>query len=254
MVFMATRPRFALVLFCFLCLLIVAASAGAAPTPQSIVKRLNDAYVHARSYEARFRTEMTLRGKASLSMLVHVQMIPGKKMRFDVTSIPGAKTVYGPQMPNRRVLVVDDGRQVWAYFPTTREYLHGKHMHTFRPALMSYGFMLGSLDASDSPWRLSRTIRRPGGAIWVVETVRPVPLGRITGSVRLFVDAATGHAKRIEMSAAPGGPPIVVTVTLLQERINASIPPSAFSFKLPRGARPAPSTGDELPLGPPDLP
>lgn len=249
------RPRrLASQVFVVLAAALLGAEAQSAPTPQQIVERINEAYVHARTYEALFRTDMTLRSKGTLAMLVHVQMIPGKKMRFEVTSPSSARSLPGPQMPNKRVLVVDNGREVWVYFPGSRQYLHGKHMGTFRPALMSYGFVLGSLDAAASPWRIVRAGRTSNGGNCVVESVRPVPLGRFEGLVRIFVDASGKKARRIEMSAPSGGPPIRVTVTILEERMNGPIPSSAFAFKLPAGAHPAAPSTEEPPLGPPPVP
>src|SRR5579871_5816809 len=92
----------------------VAVGATAArPVPaqnaDQIVAKMNAAYANAKTYQAVYQTEMSLKSKGSMSLTIDLKTVPEKKLYFHIyPSGPGTGEM-GRRSAGLRMIMVDDG-------------------------------------------------------------------------------------------------------------------------------------------------
>lgn len=130
--------------------------------------------------------------------------------------------------------IVVDGKQVWVYTPSTAP---GQVIRMPIPTGALYGLNVLSwiLDRPAERYRM-RYLRADKVGGRNVDVVELIPLSSELPFSRAIVwlDRDDGLPRRLEISERRGG---TRTITLSHVRVNSTLPPNAFTFKVPDGVR-----------------
>jgi len=130
--------------------------------------------------------------------------------------------------------IVVDGKQVWVYTPSTAP---GQVIRMPIPTGALYGLNVLSwiLDRPAERYRMRylRADKVDGRNVDVVELIplsSELPFSRAI----VWLDRDDGLPRRLDISERRGG---TRTITLFHVRINTTLPPNAFTFRVPDGVR-----------------
>jgi outer membrane lipoprotein carrier protein len=205
-----------------MCAWLAAPSYAAAQDPQAIIGRAARVYRSLGSL------------KADFVQVIDNPMIDSAESKGTLVQAGPAKLAMRFSDPPGEAIVVD-GKHVWVYTPST---VPGQvvRMETPRggPAY-GYNLLAWLLDRPTERYRPSyvRSERVGGRMTDVVQLIPAVPDLPFSKAL-VWVDRADALPRRLEIHEQSGA---TRTLTLSNIRVNQSLPPQTFTFKVPRGAR-----------------
>ncbi len=193
-----------------------AAPAGGAP---AVVERLEGAYSGAKDLTARFRQTST--STAAGQVLEASGSVEAKrpgKMRWEYTK------------PERR-LYVTDGKTFWAYSPGEKQVVVQETTGALDATPLAFLMAAATLREEFEVREVPHAAGRGKTALLELKPRKPLPNVR---RLLLEVDRASGLIARATVFDAVGN---TIVITLTDQRLNAGLPDSRFSFTPPPGVQ-----------------
>ena len=162
--------------------------------------------------------------------------------------------------PVRRLVIISDGKKVWTYRPGTRQYcvapakaFHAGNNDMTALGLVQGGFFLGeghemaqgfaAITQENGSQVLTmlnglgiRLTSRPEPAGGEGDTVYRMVLTRQGIAYRFFIDPATAHLRRVELSGYQNGVVIMFREKVGEMETPAEVAKTTFAFTPPPGA------------------
>jgi len=214
-----------------------AARAVPAQNADQIVTKMNAAYANAKTYQAVYQTELSMKSKGSMSLTIELKTVPEKKLYFHIAPSGPGTGEMGRRSAGLRMLVVDDGQTGLAYFEALKRYTKGPHAASFDAITASYGILLGHMKPKPGSVHLLRSQTLSGRPVYVLQMGKPSASAESERfSMRIYVDQQTYLVRRTETNGQNKGDPVSAVTAVTSDRVGAPLPDSAFQFRPPSDA------------------
>ena len=215
---------------------------------KAVVAKTDAVYQNMKTLQATFDMNVAMGAQRGL-IQTNVKILAGQKASV-ITHAQGTNGAGGASKSSSQS-VVDDGVNLYLYVPQLNQYM--KHPHNPNALLQQVAGMYGLpyLSSKNATLKLLPSVKMDGKPAYVVE-VTPNQ-GPTKGSILITIDQATYHVKQNKMIVTSGANKGSVTTTIKNEIINAPLPPAAFVFTPPKGAKeivPPPPGAGGMPGGP----
>jgi outer membrane lipoprotein-sorting protein len=232
--------------FLLCALALIAAPAPAAPTAQDILKKAEATMNGARTYQAAFRTNVSMGQMGSISMNMRIRAIPNKKMSMTTTPNGQPTGMMAMGAANANMTVVDDGKTFWVYMPAMKMYSKRPSQIAQKKTTDVTGINQFAKVGDVKLLRTENIGGRPAYVIQVIPKAGMLPGAKQT--ILIYIDRATNRFKQMKMDiqmpagTGPNGQPtppqtMNTTVVVMNETLNAPIPDSVFKFTPPPGVK-----------------
>jgi len=172
--------------------------------------------------------------RANFVQVIDNPMIDSAESKGTLTQAGPAKLAMRFSDPPGEAIVID-GEHVWVYTPST---VPGQVIRLAVPnggPVYGYNLLGWLLDRPAERYRPSylRTERIAGRTTDVIQLIPAVPNLPFSKAV-IWVDQENALPRRLEIHEESGA---TRTLSLSEIRVNQSLPPQTFQFKVPSGAR-----------------
>ncbi len=206
----------------------------AGPTPQEILQKALDTYAAAKTYQSLWSYTLT-RGQSTQEMEIEIKAKAPARVLFRVAVPKGKKPSGERSVPE--LLVVLDGQSAW--YQNTTEKFYFKLPLPKEPKYTPLMFFPQM--AAAGPVRRVADVEADGKKYIALESDRDQG-----GTIRMEVDAASYHVRRIVVTDVVAFITTVSTITVKEETFDGEIADKVFTYKPPRGFKeiqPPPGAG-----------
>lgn len=231
-----------------------------APDAAAIVRKAAEAAKKAKTYQAKWRTVISMGDMGSMTMDMNVKATADGKTRVETTPVgtPTGMMAMGAAMAS--TTVVSDGKTMYLYLKGMNAYQKMPAPKDENPGMRN---IVGVATMPNAKYKYVGTEMVRGRKCHAIKVDTPAPpqaRGAKT-DVTVYVDVETGRFRQVKTvmtmpgmgpgpnGATPPGPqgsnkpasppkPMVITTTaaLISETLNAPIPPETFKFTPPKDA------------------
>lgn len=212
--------------------------AAAGPTALDILKKTQAVITSSKTYQATILVTNTVGSSGSFTMRVNMKTA-GNKGSFNTSAVghPTGKFAMAAVMGNSQV--VDDGKTMTIYSPTSKTYVKRPSRGGVSPAA-SFRDISGIAKNANLTLAPPETIA--GKPVFVIiATPKNAPKSR--SKTTIYIDQATYHPRQMKVESMSPGPngqqpeASTIVVQIQDEKYNEPIPDSVFRFTPPPGSK-----------------